>query len=45
MHPVYPGPTLDVENGVDFNQFELMDLKQRPDIMILPSKLKGFAKV
>ncbi|KAI8603184.1 DNA polymerase alpha/epsilon subunit B-domain-containing protein [Dissophora ornata] len=44
MHPVYPGLTSDIESGVDFNQYDLMDLKTCPDVVILPSKLKGFAK-
>ncbi|KAF9572957.1 DNA-directed DNA polymerase alpha subunit pol12 [Mortierella alpina] len=44
MHPVYPGLTSDVESGVDYNQFDLLDLKCCPDVVILPSKLKQFAK-
>ncbi|KAG0365309.1 DNA-directed DNA polymerase alpha subunit pol12 [Gamsiella multidivaricata] len=44
MHPVYPGLTSDVESGVDFNQYDLMDLRVCPDVIILPSKLKSFAK-
>ncbi|KAI1300662.1 DNA-directed DNA polymerase alpha subunit pol12 [Mortierella claussenii] len=44
MHPVYPGLVSDVESGVDCNQYDLMDIKQCPDIIILPSKLKSFAK-
>lgn len=45
MHPVYPGLTSDIESGVDFNQYDLLDLKGCPDVVILPSKLKHFAKV
>ncbi|KAF9417017.1 DNA-directed DNA polymerase alpha subunit pol12 [Entomortierella beljakovae] len=45
MYPVYPGPASDLESGVDFNQFDLMDLRVCPDVMILPSKLKSFAKI
>ncbi|KAF9918036.1 DNA-directed DNA polymerase alpha subunit pol12 [Lobosporangium transversale] len=45
MHPVYPGLGSDIECGVDFNQYELMDLRVCPDVMILPSKLKSFAKI
>ncbi|KAF9359045.1 DNA-directed DNA polymerase alpha subunit pol12 [Mortierella sp. AD094] len=45
MHPVYPGLTSDIESGVDFNQYDLMDLKVCPDVVILPSKLKSFAKI
>ncbi|KAF9275894.1 DNA-directed DNA polymerase alpha subunit pol12 [Mortierella alpina] len=44
MHPVYPGLTSDIESGVDFNQYDLLDLKGCPDVVILPSKLKHFAK-
>ncbi|KAF9365039.1 DNA-directed DNA polymerase alpha subunit pol12 [Mortierella sp. NVP85] len=44
MHPVYPGLTQAVESGVDFRHFNKMDLHVCPDILILPSKLKGFAK-
>ncbi|KAI8354395.1 DNA polymerase alpha/epsilon subunit B-domain-containing protein [Mortierella sp. GBAus27b] len=44
MHPVYPGLTLDVECGVDYDQSDLLDLVDCPDILILPSRLKGFVK-
>ncbi|KAF9189903.1 DNA-directed DNA polymerase alpha subunit pol12 [Haplosporangium sp. Z 767] len=44
LHPVYPGLTSDVESGVDYNQYDLMDLRVSPDIVIVPSKLKHFAK-
>ncbi|KAF8972848.1 DNA-directed DNA polymerase alpha subunit pol12 [Entomortierella lignicola] len=45
MHPVYPGLTSEIESGVDFNQYDLMDLRVCPDVVILPSKLKSFAKI
>ncbi|KAF9111920.1 DNA-directed DNA polymerase alpha subunit pol12, partial [Mortierella sp. AM989] len=45
MHPVYPGLTSNIESGVDFNQYDLMDLQKCPDVIILPSKLKNFAKI
>ncbi|KAF9903629.1 DNA-directed DNA polymerase alpha subunit pol12 [Linnemannia zychae] len=45
MHPVYPGLTSDPDTGVDFNQIDLMDLRVCPDVVIVPSKLKHFAKI
>ncbi|KAG0013498.1 DNA-directed DNA polymerase alpha subunit pol12 [Entomortierella chlamydospora] len=45
MHPVYPGLTSDIEGGIDFNQYDLMELRVCPDVVILPSKLKSFAKI
>ncbi|KAG0297133.1 DNA-directed DNA polymerase alpha subunit pol12 [Dissophora globulifera] len=44
MHPVYPGLTSEMESGVDYNQYDLMDLRVCPDVIIVPSRLKGFAK-
>ncbi|KAG0206680.1 DNA-directed DNA polymerase alpha subunit pol12 [Mortierella sp. GBA30] len=44
MYPVYPGLTSEIESGVDFNQYDLLDLRVCPDVVILPSKLKHFAK-
>ncbi|KAF9585087.1 DNA-directed DNA polymerase alpha subunit pol12 [Lunasporangiospora selenospora] len=44
LHPVYPGLVSDIEAGIDFNQLDLLDLKVCPDILLLPSKLKHFAK-
>ncbi|KAF9132277.1 DNA-directed DNA polymerase alpha subunit pol12 [Mortierella sp. 14UC] len=45
MHPVYPGLASDPDSGVDCNQIDLMDLRVCPDILIVPSKLKHFAKI
>ncbi|KAF9172395.1 DNA-directed DNA polymerase alpha subunit pol12 [Mortierella sp. AD010] len=45
MHPVYPGLASDIEGGIDFNQYDLMELRVCPDVVILPSKLKSFAKI
>ncbi|KAG0278605.1 DNA-directed DNA polymerase alpha subunit pol12 [Linnemannia exigua] len=45
MHPVYPGLASEPDCGVDFNQIDLMDLKVCPDVVIVPSKLKHFAKI
>ncbi|KAG0374532.1 DNA-directed DNA polymerase alpha subunit pol12 [Mortierella sp. AD032] len=45
MHPVYPGLASDPDCGVDFNQIDLMDLRVCPDVVIVPSKLKHFAKI
>lgn len=44
LHPAYPGLASDPDSGVDSNQFDLLDLKVCPDVLILPSKLKHFAK-
>ncbi|KAF9142699.1 DNA-directed DNA polymerase alpha subunit pol12 [Mortierella sp. GBA39] len=44
LHPVYPGLASDPDSAVDSNQFDLLDLKVCPDVLILPSKLKHFAK-
>ncbi|KAF9920334.1 DNA-directed DNA polymerase alpha subunit pol12 [Linnemannia zychae] len=45
MHPVYPGLASDPDSSVDFSQVKLMDLQVCPDVIILPSKLKHFAKI
>ncbi|KAK3847764.1 MAG: DNA polymerase alpha/epsilon subunit B-domain-containing protein [Linnemannia gamsii] len=45
MHPVYPGLASDPDCGIDFNQIDLMDLRVCPDVVIVPSKLKHFAKI
>ncbi|KAG0321875.1 DNA-directed DNA polymerase alpha subunit pol12 [Linnemannia gamsii] len=45
LHPVYPGLASDPDSGVDSNQFDLLDLRVCPDVVILPSKLKHFAKI
>ncbi|KAF9431268.1 DNA-directed DNA polymerase alpha subunit pol12 [Podila epigama] len=43
-HPVYPGLATGPESAIDYNQYELMDLRVCPDVLIVPSKLKQFAK-
>ncbi|KAG0338313.1 DNA-directed DNA polymerase alpha subunit pol12 [Podila humilis] len=44
MHPVYPGLATGPESSIDYNQYDLLDLRVCPDVLILPSKLRQFAK-
>ncbi|KAG0052842.1 DNA-directed DNA polymerase alpha subunit pol12 [Gryganskiella cystojenkinii] len=44
LYPVFPGLPSEIESGVDYDQFDLMDFKVCPDVVILPSKLRHFAK-
>lgn len=45
LHPVYPGLATGPESAIDFNQYDLLDLRVCPDVLIVPSRLKQFAKV
>jgi len=45
LHPVFPGLASELESGIDYDQYDLMDLRVCPDIVILPSRLRHFAKV
>ncbi|KAF9375802.1 DNA-directed DNA polymerase alpha subunit pol12 [Podila verticillata] len=44
LHPVYPGLATGPESAIDFNQYDLLDLRVCPDVLIVPSRLKQFAK-
>ncbi|GJJ78996.1 DNA polymerase alpha subunit B [Entomortierella parvispora] len=44
LHPVFPGLASELESGIDYDQYDLMDLRVCPDIVILPSRLRHFAK-
>ncbi|KAG0099173.1 DNA-directed DNA polymerase alpha subunit pol12 [Podila epicladia] len=44
LHPVYPGLATGPESAIDYNQFDLLDLRVCPDVLIVSSKLRQFAK-